>query len=214
MTSTRPPARRSRGDRTAPPRRRLGRGDWAAAALVAIREGGIGAVVIETLAERLRATKGSFYWHFKDRDELLEAALERWEQEATVDVIERLRAIEEPGARLRHLFELAFGEHPGGETGETNVALLADAHNPLVAPVLQRVTQRRLEFLTGAFTELGLAPETARYHALVAYTAYVGYFELRRAAPSATPTGPWAREYLDHLLHALTPAGPHLTDPG
>jgi AcrR family transcriptional regulator len=195
----------AREDRAAPPapRRRLGRDDWAAAALAAIRDGGIGAVVIETLAERLGATKGSFYWHFKDRDELIEAALERWERQATVDVIERLRLIEDPDARLRRLFELAFGEYPGGQT---NVALLADAANPLVAPVLRRVTQRRLDFLTGAFTDLGLAPETARYHALVAYTAYVGYFELRRAAPAATPTGPQAREYLDHLLHTLIPA--------
>jgi AcrR family transcriptional regulator len=197
---------RSRRGATAAPRRRLGRTDWASAALVAIREGGIGAVVIESLAEGLGATKGSFYWHFKDRDDLIEAALERWEQEETSDVIERLRAIEDPGARLRRLFELAFGEQSGGDT---NVVLLADAGNPLVAPVLQRVTQRRLDFLTTAFTDLGVAAGAARYHALAAYTAYVGYFELRRAAPSATPTGPQAREYLDHLIGALTPARSH-----
>jgi AcrR family transcriptional regulator len=195
----------------APPRRRLGRDDWAAAALAAIRHGGIAAVVIETLAERLGATKGSFYWHFKDRDELIEAALERWERQATVDVIERLRVIEDPDARLRRLFELAFGDNPGGDI---DVALLADAANPLVAPVLRRVTQRRLDFLTTAYSDLGVAEESARYHALAAYTAYVGYFELRRAAPSATPTGPHAREYLDHLLRTLTPVGPRPTQPG
>jgi hypothetical protein len=98
---------------------------------------------------------------------------------------------------------MAFGEHPGGDT---NVALLADAANPLVSPALRRVTQRRLDFLTGAFTELGLAPQRARHHALLAYTAYVGYFELRRAAPSATPTGPQAQAYLEYLLRVVTPA--------
>jgi len=201
----------SRLGTAAPPRRRLGRGDWAAAALVAIGEAGIGALVIEGLAERLGATKGSFYWHFKDRDELIDAALDRWEQEETEEVIERLRAVEDPAARLRRLFELAFGDHPGGDI---DVALLADAANPLVAPVLRRVTERRLDFLTTAFSDLGVAEESARYHALAAYTAYVGYFELRRAAPSATPTGPHAREYLDHLLRALTPAGPLPVRPG
>jgi AcrR family transcriptional regulator len=201
---------RSRLGTATPPRRRLGRGDWAAAALVAIGEGGIAALVIESLAERLGATKGSFYWHFKDRDELIDAALERWEQKETEEVIERLRGFEDPAARLRRLFELAFGDNPGGDI---DVALLADAANPLVAPVLQRVTQRRLDFLTTAFSDLGVAPESARYHALAAYTAYVGYFELRRAAPSATPTGPQAREYLDHLLRALTPTGPLPTHP-
>ncbi|HEX6674477.1 MAG TPA: TetR/AcrR family transcriptional regulator [Actinomycetes bacterium] len=186
----------------APPRRRLRRSDWAAAALAAIREGGVAAVVVEGLAERLGATKGSFYWHFKDRDELVTAALERWERQETDDVIERLRAIADPGERLRRLFELAFGDHPGGDT---NVALLADAANPLVSPALRRVTQRRLDFLTSAFAETGLTPPAARHHALLAYTAYVGYFELRRAAPSATPTGPDARAYLDHLLHVVAP---------
>jgi AcrR family transcriptional regulator len=206
MTRAGPPA-----GATARPRRRLGRADWAKAALHAIRDGGVGAVVVEGLAERLGATKGSFYWHFRDRDELLEAALERWEQQSTGDVIERLHAIEDPAARLRRLFELAFGEHPAGEV---NVALLADAANPLVAPVLRRVTQRRLDFLTTAFADLGLAPETAAHHALLAYTAYVGYFELRRAAPSATPSGPRARAYLDHLLRVITPPGPRARDNG
>jgi AcrR family transcriptional regulator len=193
----------------APPRRRLRRSDWAAAALAAIRVGGVGAVVVEGLAERLGTTKGSFYWHFKDRGELVAAALERWERQDTDDVIERLRAIADPGERLRRLFEMAFGDHP---EGDTNVALLADAANPLVAAALDRVTQRRLDFLTSAFAELGLTPQAARHHALLAYTAWVGYFELRRAAPSATPTGPHARAYLDHLLRVVMPRTSPLAD--
>jgi AcrR family transcriptional regulator len=191
---------RGRTNQTHPVGRRLGRADWTEAALAAIGEGGVAAVVVETLAERLGATKGSFYWHFRDRGALVEAALERWEQQQTTRVIEHLRTIDDPRARLRRLFELAFQEHADGDT---NTALLADAANPLVGPVLGRVTQRRLAFLTQAFTDLGLAPDRASHRALVAYTAYVGYFELRRAAPAATPAGPGAAAYLDHLLRLL-----------
>src|SRR3954447_26624309 len=53
--------------------------DWELAALEAIREGGLAAVAVEPLARRLGVTKGSFYWHFKDRAALLDAAIHRWE---------------------------------------------------------------------------------------------------------------------------------------
>lgn len=194
---------RGRTSKPRPAGRRLGRADWTEAALAAIRDGGVAAVVVETLAERLGATKGSFYWHFHDRGALVEAALERWEQQETTAVIEHLRTIDDPGARLRRLFELAFQEHAGGDV---HTALLADAANPLVGPVLRRVTRRRLAFLTEAFTDLGLGPDRAGQRALVAYTAYVGYFELGRAAPGATPAGPEAAPYLDHLLRLLAGA--------
>src|SRR4029450_12031473 len=88
---------RSRLGTATPPRRPLGRGDWAGAALVALGGGGI------ATPERLGAPKGSFYWHFKARDELIDAALERWEQKETEEVIERLRGFEDPAATLRPL---------------------------------------------------------------------------------------------------------------
>src|SRR5260370_1248821 len=57
--------------------RRLTRDDWITAALRAIADGGLAAVGVEPLAARLGATKGSFYWHFENRDALLEAAIRR-----------------------------------------------------------------------------------------------------------------------------------------
>ncbi len=60
----------------------LGRDDWLRAARVALLQGGVEAVRVEKLARDLGVTKGSFYWHFKDRDELLELLLSEWESEA------------------------------------------------------------------------------------------------------------------------------------
>jgi AcrR family transcriptional regulator len=59
----------------------LGRGDWLHAARAALLRGGIEAVRVEKLARSLGVTKGSFYWHFQDRDELLELLLREWESE-------------------------------------------------------------------------------------------------------------------------------------
>ena len=55
--------------------------DWLRAARLALLRGGIGAVRVEKLARSLGVTKGSFYWHFRDREHLLESLLREWENE-------------------------------------------------------------------------------------------------------------------------------------
>src|SRR4051794_17931564 len=91
---------------------RLAPDDWTRAAVRAIGDGGIANVSVERLATELGATKGSFYWHFKDRPALIAAALDQWELDQTDAVIERLSTIDEPSERLRRLLETSFGR-PG-----------------------------------------------------------------------------------------------------
>jgi AcrR family transcriptional regulator len=61
--------------------RDLGRDEWLRAARLALLRGGVEDVRVERLARDLRVTKGSFYWHFTDREELLELLLSEWEKE-------------------------------------------------------------------------------------------------------------------------------------
>jgi AcrR family transcriptional regulator len=61
--------------------RDLQREDWLRAARLALLHGGIEAVRVEKLARSLHVTKGSFYWHFRDRDDLAESLLREWENE-------------------------------------------------------------------------------------------------------------------------------------
>ena len=56
----------------------LQRDDWIAAGLAVLVVSGIEAVQITVLAKRLKVTRGSFYWHFDNREALLEALLEEW----------------------------------------------------------------------------------------------------------------------------------------
>src|SRR5215831_18160375 len=69
----------------------LGRADWLKAARMALLQGGVEAVRVEKLARNLCVTKGSFYWHFRDREELLEALLREWEVELMQDLIPQLK---------------------------------------------------------------------------------------------------------------------------
>ena len=79
---------------------------WTQAGLEALRKGGVAGVRVERLAEDIGLTKGSFYWHFRGRGELLEALLEFWAREMTEAEFERVQAVKGGlAARLRTLAE-------------------------------------------------------------------------------------------------------------
>ena len=60
---------------------RLSRANWLAAARDALIDEGKDGVKVRHLAKRLNVTRGGFYWHFKDRDDLLDSVLNSWERE-------------------------------------------------------------------------------------------------------------------------------------
>ncbi|WP_137993346.1 TetR/AcrR family transcriptional regulator [Streptomyces vilmorinianum] len=179
-------------------RKRLTAEDWADAALTAIGERGLAGVAVEPLAARLGTTKGSFYWHFANRDALVAAALTRWEQISTEELIVALEAEEaDPETRLRTLFLRATAlaaEDP------LEVSLLATADHPEVAAVLARVTERRVGYVARLFERLGFPPAEARRRGLLAYTSYLGHTQLMHAVPQALPDDP---DYLASVMETL-----------
>lgn len=183
-------------------KRRLAKEDWTAAALAALADGGLAAVAIEPLAAKLGATKGSAYWHFPNREALVKAALDRWELDQTDAIIARIETADDPREQLRLLFKAAFADP---ESGRVQLALHAAATDPVVAPVLARVTERRIAYLALLYAKAGFpAPDAAR-RATLAYTTYLGTIQLRRSVPGVVPSTPeqW-RVYLDDAVRILT----------
>ena len=156
-------------------RNRLSAADWEHAALDMFAEGGVGAVAVEPLARRLGVTKGSFYWHFPTREALLQAALERWERSDEHEVFAPIDAVADPRERLRELFRQVSRKRP---SHAVFAALLKSVDHPLIGPVVERVSQRRIEFVTEAFRQAGFDPATAANRARLAYSAYVGFLQL------------------------------------
>lgn len=183
-----------------PPRKRLTAQDWVDAACAALADGGVAAVAVEPLAARLGTTKGSFYWHFPGREALVEAALANWERVETDAVIALGDAEPDRLARMRSLLALAL-EPPGASV---ELALQPVAHHPLVAPVLARVTRRRLEYLGATFHDLGFDPEEAARRSLLVYTAYLGHAQLAHATPDLLPE---LAGYVDWVVATLTASG-------
>ena len=160
--------------------RRLTPDDWARAGLDAIARGGVDAVAVETVAAELGATKGSFYWHFQNRDALIEAALELWERRRTDGVIEALEREGDPAARLRMLIETGVERAP---SDRAEIALLANPSHPAALRAVRRVTKRRIAYVSKQLEELGFDPVDAVDRAVLLYYVYIGYMQLGHVAP-------------------------------
>lgn len=184
-------------------RERLTAENWTAAALAALADGGIAAVAVEPLATSLGATKGSFYWHFSNREALLEAALLDWERIDTEEVIALVEGEPDVRHRLRTLLAVALGDDVERSGNRVELALQATAAHPRVAPVLARVTARRVRYLTEQFSALGFDAEQSRQRALLAYTAYLGHAQLAHATPSAAPADDDLPAYIDSVIARL-----------
>lgn len=172
------------------------------AALDVIAEQGLAAVAVEPLARRLGVTKGSFYWHFPSREALLIAALERWEAVEQEAVFGKVEAISDPRARLRDLFQLVAHElKPHIIYSE----LLKALDHPVVKPVLGRVSQRRMDYLTASFRQAGLGRVDSQNRARLAYAAYVGFLQLSLQLGQPRLQHDEFETYVGHVISTLIP---------
>lgn len=132
-------------------------------------------LAVEPLARRLHTTKGSFYWHFADRNHLVETMLAAWEAAATHRVIDEVERMPDRANRFAAVVGLAMRID---DTARTEWAVVSAHAHPLVGPVVRRVHRRRIEYLTGVLADLGGPTGTAETRARVAYAAYLGNLEL------------------------------------
>ncbi len=114
------PEHRSESIKTA----RLSKNIWLKHTLGKIGDVGVAAIQIESLARELKVTKGSFYWHFKDRDSLLSETLKYWYNSATIAIgLAGKRDFNAPRDRLRYFFTLALNKGPDVPGGPIEQAL-------------------------------------------------------------------------------------------
>lgn len=180
----------------------LSAGDWEQQALVLIAEKGIRAVAIESLARRMGVTKGSFYWHFPNRDALLEQSLSRWEKHDEANLQASLGAIADPRERLRSFFRRTGREQL---THDVYSSLLSAADHPKVEPLLERVAERRMKRIEAAFGEIGFSPEEASHRARLTYSTYLGFLQLQRQHQAPQLSSEEFEAYMIHVIATLIP---------
>ncbi len=152
-----------------------GRDEWVEAAYERFAEHGLAAVRVEPLAAALGTTKGSFYWHFSSRAELIAAVMERWEERETLQAIDVAEASGPPAERLAALFQ-AVASRARGRQGEAT--LYVEAVEEGVMAAVERVSQRRIDYIAGLLVELGLDPQEAQRRGVVCLAMVLGLQQL------------------------------------
>lgn len=182
----------NRSSRTRAPS--LDRAAWIKGALAALSDEGHTGLRVETLAKRLQVTKGSFYWHFRDRRDLVDAVLEEWKNGRITDI--RKQTTARPGeelATLRHTIEVySAGRNRKGLPIEIAVREWA-RRDARAAEVVEEVDAERLACASRLFVSLGLTPAEAAARSVLLY-AYVFGFSLMRCdrfVPDTAATKDW-----------------------
>jgi AcrR family transcriptional regulator len=131
----------------------LSRESWLEHSLEILREEGIQGVRVERLARDLGVTKGSFYWHFTDRNDLFESMLEYWIHQYN-DVVTKNPQFLEGDPAVGLLAAMAKVRHEGLDQYELAMRAWAD-HDSQAHEAVQNVYQHRMKFIRGFFTRIG-----------------------------------------------------------
>ena len=166
---------------------RKSRESWIDAGMRALADGGPEAVRVELLARSLGLTKGSFYWHFKDRQALLDELLEVWERRMLDEVVEEVeREGGDARARLEQLFSLARSGTARG-MAKAEFAIRDWARNDAeVAARLRRVDNRRMEYMRSLFGEICTDEDEVETRCLLVFSLFIagGLFAVDHGAHS------------------------------
>ena len=155
------------------PRPQLDRAAWVQAALDTLADEGVTGIRVEVLAKRLHVTKGSFYWHFKDRQDLLAGVLDVWKEGRIRDIIKQTRP--EPGkeqAQLFHVIDVySASRNKKGILIELAMREWA-RRDSLAAATVEEVDAWRLRCARELFLAIGLPLHEASTRSMLLY-AYV-----------------------------------------
>jgi len=146
--------------------------DWVSAAFSRFSDQGIESVRVEVLARDLGVSKGSFYWHFRDRGELLEEMLAHWEREE----LEWIDAEDDAGPASRWARILAKTAAP--ERIRSEVALREWARrDSRVAARVAAIERRKTALIARVLGDVGFAPSAADAWSEIVFMLCLGWLD-------------------------------------
>lgn len=177
--------------------------DWIQAGIARLASDGIEAVRIELLARDLHVSKGSFYWHFRDREDLLSRILQQWESG------ERERLESAAGRTAVARWASFVEQHSTVECVRMELAVRAWARkDEKVAGSVATAEKAKTRFIADILREIGFEQTAAESWAEVVLLAWLGWID--RAARLADSPMPGLGDFLSRVILA---ASGNLTPP-
>jgi AcrR family transcriptional regulator len=176
-------------------RKPLDRSGWIAGAIDALADEGVAGMCVEALAKRFGVTKGSFYWHFKDRQELLGAVLAAWKEGRIREDGSDVSAADE-GQKLRKIID-AYGNDRREIVIELAVRDWA-RRDAQAAAAVEAVDRRRLENACRLFVAEGYGVDEAMSRSRLLYAYLLGdrLLVFDRQPPKIADSQRWIAELI------------------
>lgn len=148
---------------------------WVETAIDVLAREGISGLRVEVVAKRCGVTKGSFYWHFKNRQALLDAILERWKAGRIVDIEKTTAAARGNEREQLHYAIEVYGASRNQKGMSIELAVRDWArHDIRAAAVVESVDLYRLECTRKLFVAAGMSDAEAKSRSLLLYACVFG----------------------------------------
>ena len=152
---------------------------WLEAAYESLLNCGVDAVKILPLAKKLGLSRTSFYWFFKDREQLLEALVTRWREKNTGNLVKQSEAYAESVAEaMLNVFDCWLDNSLFDAQFEFALRSWALQSSEIESEV-KKADQARLEALGRLFTRFGFEEATADVRARTVYLVQIGYISMQ-----------------------------------
>lgn len=149
---------------------RLAKSDWIKHGLHTLAAEGVNGLKVGPMADGLKVSRGSFYWHFRDIADFRAQLLQAWQEQATERVIEELEARKDRPDRLKQLMRRAF---TGKRSLDRAIRSWA-AEDRAVAAIVASVDARRVGYIAKMLAATGVESQKALRRAAFLYWAYLG----------------------------------------
>ena len=165
------------------PAAQLSRDAWIALARRQLIETGLEGLKVDRLAKIMGVTRGSFYWHFKDRDDLLDALLASWRDANTAPFEAVLSShADRPERKLLEFFRIWLD--PARFDAAFDGAVREWARSSKTAErMLQVADKLRMDSLRQIFAAMGYDDLESEVRARIVYYHQVGYYALQVDEP-------------------------------
>ncbi len=156
---------------------------WLDAAYAMLVESGVESVKVMSLASALNVSRTSFYWHFSDRDALLEALIQRWRLRNTGNLIARTELYADTIAEaIFNLFDCWIDSELFD--ARMDLAIRNWAQNaPDLKSILDEDDHQRIGAIRSMFRRFGFSPEQSEVRARTVYYTQIGYISMMVEEP-------------------------------
>jgi len=161
-----------------------GRSQWLDAAYEILLEAGVEAIKVMTLAQGLNVSRTGFYWHFKDKADLLNALVIRWQEKNTGHLVAQANLF--AGSLCEAMLNVMDCWHDGNLfDSQLDQAIRYWARtDPQLQGQLDIADEQRYEAIKAMFTRHGLGADQAEVRAMTVLYTQVGYIAMAVKEPS------------------------------